>query len=70
MLQLALHETSGSSKCGVPDQHQYAGLSSLSPFIVLSGILLTYGKWADLGTALETGFHAAGQPLQAGANPV
>lgn len=29
-----------------------------------------FEKWVDVGTALETGFHAAGQPLQAGANPV
>lgn len=29
-----------------------------------------YGKQANLGTALETGFHATGQPLQAGANPL
>lgn len=27
-------------------------------------LFIRKGKWADLGTALQTGFHAAGQPLQ------
>lgn len=40
MPQPALHETPGSSEHGVPDQCQYAGSTSLSPFIPLSDILL------------------------------
>ena len=66
MLQLALHETSGPSECGVHDQRQYAGSKSSRTSVYQT----LYGKWADLHTALETGFHAARQPLQAGANPV